>query len=499
MGLNYKNRLSDPIYGSILLSDLELSIIDSPAFQRLRNIKHLGLAHFVYPSAGFSRFSHSIGVCHVVGEMLNVLKHKGCRINDEEIDAVLIQKYRLAGLLHDIGHYPFSHCMEDAAKDYYSKKIFKDKKDEETTDTDQEADSDEASRPKALSHEQVGKLIVLNDPYISEIINNGVFTPLDIANIFTREARDPLADLISSDLDADRIDYLLRTAHHTGLPFGAIDAEYLISQIDFRDNQICYSGKAIKAVEHFLISRYFDYTKVAWHRSVAAFELIIKDVIAELVELGKLELSEANIINMIQDGEWGDFTDDSVMSLIREIRNLKRTAENENDKAILQRIESILNRRPPKLVAEIEFVDKIDTDPEKHFDNYLEQIKNIKGKISGDYVLRPDQWFTWLKRGDLSFTKIPSHMPTYDVTKGNTSKLRGKYEILTRILDKNNEPRSIIDVSSSMMHKFSDYALYIIRLYVLFENVESENINRVEIIKRFHEEYPDLPWTYIET
>ena len=110
----YKFAVNDPVHGTIELSDLEVEIINTKVFQRLRNIKQLGLANYVFPSADFTRFSHSIGVCHLTGKIFDTLKRNGA----DQITDLDIRDYRLAGLLHDIGHYPYSHTMEDAIQEY---------------------------------------------------------------------------------------------------------------------------------------------------------------------------------------------------------------------------------------------------------------------------------------------------------------------------------------------------------------------------------------------
>jgi HD superfamily phosphohydrolase len=131
-------RIADPIHGSIGLSELELAVINSKVFQRLRNIKQLGLAYLVFQGADYSRFSHSVGVCHVTGLIMESLRESGTAgtIDDREL-----QLYRLAGLLHDVGHYPFSHAMEHAIADHYSNKIL------------------EGAYTRYFKHEAVSKLI----------------------------------------------------------------------------------------------------------------------------------------------------------------------------------------------------------------------------------------------------------------------------------------------------------------------------------------------------
>ena len=108
-------KITDPVHGTIELSQLEIDLLSTGAFQRLRNVKQLGLAHLVFPGADYSRLSHSIGVNHITGKILDALKsNTGVLIEDEEYEL-----YRLAGLLHDVGHYPYSHTFEDAVSTYY--------------------------------------------------------------------------------------------------------------------------------------------------------------------------------------------------------------------------------------------------------------------------------------------------------------------------------------------------------------------------------------------
>src|SRR5713101_5180121 len=126
MGSFDAKRVADPVHGTIGLSELEAAVINTGAFQRLRNVKQLGLAPLVFPGADYSRFSHCLGACHVTGSILEALRSSGSAdsLTDERI-----QIYRLSALLHDVGHYPFSHAMEEAVKDYYSSLLLSDKGD----------------------------------------------------------------------------------------------------------------------------------------------------------------------------------------------------------------------------------------------------------------------------------------------------------------------------------------------------------------------------------
>lgn len=112
--LDFRKRISDPVHGIISLTEVELAVVDSRAFQRLRGVRQLGLAHYVFPGADYTRFAHSLGACHVMGRIMEALKSGGA-----SIDAKMVQVHRLAALLHDVGHYPFSHATEHAMEDHY--------------------------------------------------------------------------------------------------------------------------------------------------------------------------------------------------------------------------------------------------------------------------------------------------------------------------------------------------------------------------------------------
>ena len=191
-------------------------------------------------------------------------------------------RYRLAALLHDVGHYPFSHAMEEAVKDYYIGQYIV---------ADDSSPAPDLQDEQPFEHERVGKEVLLRDCELREILSSEGFSPEDISSIFIheehKEEQRKLANLLSSDLDSDRIDYLLRTAHHTGLPYGSVDLDYILSQLkgDSAGN-ICLSSKAMRAADHFLLSRYFDYQQVAYHKTVVGLELLLKDVLKALLTEG---------------------------------------------------------------------------------------------------------------------------------------------------------------------------------------------------------------------
>src|SRR5262245_52475840 len=184
--------VTDPVHGDIGLSQLEVDLIDTPSFQRLRRLKQLGLASLVYPNADHSRFAHSLGVFHLMGRGIDTLIHKE-RL-DESTDK---QKLRLAALLHDVGHYPYSHLMERVDADPLCHEWLG-------------AGGQPPTDPYP-DHEELGKWLVTGRPDLSNLLTSDGFDPAEIAKNFKGEHdRHIYNDLIHSSLDFDRMDYLIR-------------------------------------------------------------------------------------------------------------------------------------------------------------------------------------------------------------------------------------------------------------------------------------------------
>ena len=190
-------RIADVVHGTIELSPLEAELIQTRSFQRLRGVRQLGLADFVFPGANYSRFAHCIGVSYVTARLVDSLakRYGESAVGDPRI-------YRAAGLLHDVGHYPFSHAMEDAIADAYSGEFLLSSDDDKTSGV---------TSVNALNHEDVGVRLITGPTEIHDILSGYGVEPEMLAAIIGHKEAPQLANLISSDLDADRIDYLLRT------------------------------------------------------------------------------------------------------------------------------------------------------------------------------------------------------------------------------------------------------------------------------------------------
>ena len=226
--------LNDPVYGFITLPYGTLfDIVEHPYFQRLRRIKQVSLTHYVYPGAMHTRFLHALGAFHLVRQSLDVLISKGIEISEAECEAVCV-----AILLHDIGHGPFSHTLEHTLIQVH--------------------------------HETLSLLFM-------QRLNEEFRGRLDLAiRIFRNQYDKPfLHQLVSGQLDMDRMDYLNRDSYFTGVSEGVIGYDRIIKMLNVRDGQLVVEQKGIYSIEKFLIARRLMYWQVYLHKTVLAAELML--------------------------------------------------------------------------------------------------------------------------------------------------------------------------------------------------------------------------------
>ena len=460
-------HISDPVYKTIGLSELETEVIDTPIFQRLRRVKHLGLVSLVYPGADFSRFDHSLGVCHVTGRILSAIRKTTPNILDKDI-----QKYRLAALLHDIGHYPFSHPMEEAIEVFYEQLPPIEQKDTEEVNNDN--DQEEI---KFIDHEQVGEEILRLDSDLNTILRRYNYKPEEISEIFTGSIELPFGNLVKSDLDADRIDYLLRTAHHTGVPYGSIDVDYLISQmiLDEEEDRISLHQRALRSAEHFLLGRYFVYQQNIFHKTVVGFEYLLRDISKALLEKQLIHFSKQDVENSIINRDWCHYDDVYIEGKIRDLKE-----KLSKDDILNQKIDSIQYRKPLSLVWEWEVL--ADRGSSELFEAKKQLVAGCKEKAIERFEIDETLWRVWDKRA--AITNLASHKKITDERDDN--------ELLKSVYlydpNKPDEQSSqvIMDDERSLMSIMADKALYIIRVYVLLP-VDKKDL-KSEIREFFNQE-----------
>jgi len=224
----------DPIHDFVRVYDSELKIIDTPIFQRLRRIRQLSSAHLIYPGAQHTRFEHSLGVMHIASMAGHALYEKGLISVDD------IQNLRFAGLLHDIGHGPFSHIFE------------------------------ELLQKKRHSHEDIGKEIILKTMIGDLISKNGYDKRFITKMAFGDSKFQFLNEIISGALSADIMDYLLRDGHFTGAEHAKIDHNRLTFSLDVYKNKLALDKSALVNFETMMISRYQMFKAVYFHKTVRA-------------------------------------------------------------------------------------------------------------------------------------------------------------------------------------------------------------------------------------
>jgi len=253
----------DPIHDFVRVYDNELKIIDTPIFQRLRRIRQLSGAHLIYPGAQHTRFEHSLGVMHIASMAGQVLAEKGVVSSDD------IQNLRLASLLHDIGHGPFSHLFEE---------IFEEK--------------------RKISHEDLGRDIILKTEIGDIISKNGFDKKLITKLAFGDSKLQFMNEIISGVLSADMMDYLLRDGYFTGAEHAKIDHHRLTHSLDVYKNKLALDKSALVNFETMMISRYQMFKAVYFHKTVRAGEVMLLEAM-DLAE-GELGLSSMNLDEYLQ-------------------------------------------------------------------------------------------------------------------------------------------------------------------------------------------------------
>ena len=247
---NKRKIINDPVFGFLSIpNDLIYDVLQHPYVQRLSRIKQLGLSYLVYPGATHSRFGHSLGAMHLMQEAIRSLRLKDVVITEEEETSAMI-----AILLHDIGHGPFSHVLEHTIVDGVTHEDI-----------------------SLLMMERINNDLMMRYPHNDDAsLNDG---PLDMAiSIFKNEyPKHFLHQLISSQLDVDRMDYLCRDSFFTGVQEGRVASERLLKMLDVRDDKLVVQIKGIYSVEKFLVARRLMYWQVYLHKtSVAAEQHLIK-------------------------------------------------------------------------------------------------------------------------------------------------------------------------------------------------------------------------------
>jgi uncharacterized protein len=242
---NKRKIINDPVYGFISIpGDFVFDIIEHPWFQRLRNIKQLGLTSFVYPGATHTRFQHALGALHLMDQAIQTLRSKNVKISQEEEEATFI-----AILLHDSGHGPFSHALEN-------------------------------SIIPGISHEELSLLLMSK---LNETFNGKLALAIEIFR--GKYKRKFLHELIAGQVDMDRLDYLRRDSFFTGVIEGSVGSDRIIRMLNVVDDRLVIDEKGIYSLEKFIIARRLMYWQVYMHKTVLSSESLLVNILKRANEL----------------------------------------------------------------------------------------------------------------------------------------------------------------------------------------------------------------------
>ncbi|HEX6134301.1 MAG TPA: HD domain-containing protein [Longimicrobiales bacterium] len=309
--------IRDPLWDTIRIDPIARRIIDSPTFQRLRYIKQLGHAHLVYPGATHTRFDHAVGVYHLAQRALHILTERDGLQRLDPDDCRLVP---LAALLHDVGHYPFSHALEEL---------------------------EQGSIPG--HHEDLtGRFLA--EPEVRDALDGvAANAAARLESLIRGVSGHPLQGLVSGSIDLDKIEYLKRDAHFCGVPYGDVDVDRLLHALVLLTDpasgrlEVGVHEKGVAALESLLFAKYQMFRNVYWHHAVRAATVLYKRVVAEALHQG-----------LISGDELVGATDEALMHLLA-----MRAAAGGGQGAfgVAEGVRALRGRRLPKRAAEITAAD----------------------------------------------------------------------------------------------------------------------------------------------
>ena len=293
----YWGEIKDPIYGYVYITEAEKEIIDSFPVQRLRRLRQLAGAEFVYPGANHTRFEHSIGVMHLAGLLLespNLSQH----LSEDEI-----QMIRIAALLHDVGHGPFSHIFEHLLEKFLHK-----------------------------THEDMNVWIIPRSE-LKDVIEKLGYDPNVVARLSVGWLHKPrrafMDQIIRSAVDVDKLDFVVRDTHHTGAEYGYVDIFRIIHMLDIIDENLAVDLGALSALESFMLARVESFKSIYFHRVARAAQIMIATAMEEAKD-------ELGLVDFQSPEEYLALNDYTVWTMLKKCKKSKKTIENLERRRLLK-------------------------------------------------------------------------------------------------------------------------------------------------------------------
>lgn len=457
----YKKVVPDVIHGPISLTRVESRILESAYYQRLRWVKQLGFSFYIFPGATHTRFAHALGVMHVMDKILHSL---GKAVPESQLydtknydkDTIYHRTMRLAAMLHDIGTFPFSHTIELAYINHWRKQV--------------QYGKTGSSHASMANHENLGTHILQNTDFeggITKILKEEGINPAEVSNIISGKSKNPLSNqLLHSDMDADRMDYLIRDAYYTGVKIGLYDMDFLIQKLSLvsvdKNEIMCVQEEAIHVVEYFLFARYSWYSQIINDGTGYKFDLIAAKIYEYFLENGMAYSFDQLVKNVSQDpNEYFTFNDSYFLAKLHEYLAGRITHP-----VIRELSEMLAYRQTPKQVK-IHPVEPTLVQSEEHRQQLIADVTIASEWLKEELrQLDPKAWMIFdIPNRDVMFTK---NLETIRKETKTTLLSRDPVKILTR----HGEPKLLIDVSNSLMKILSDYRNFIPRIYVSSKTYE---------------------------
>jgi uncharacterized protein len=466
MAALFKRTIFDTLHGHITLNRVEARILETPYYQRLRWIRQLGFSFYVFPGATHTRHAHALGVLHVMHRVLYGLgltspeeKFFDPDAHDEKTN--FHRMMRLAAMLHDIGTLPFSHTIELAYINHYK-------------------EQQRAKAPKYnANHEVLGEHIILNTDFeggITRILKEEGIDPQELGLIISGRSKSLVANqLMHSDIDADRMDYLLRDAYFTGVKLGLYDIDFLIKSMTLHkengDTHLCMREEALTTVDSFLVSRYFWYSQIISDGTSYKFDLIAAKIYQYFLENG-LAYSFDHLVEKISQNpnEYFTFNDSYFLAKLHEYLAGRITHP-----MIRELSEMLANRTAPSQIKAGPVKPTL-LQSEDHRKEVITQVTAAAEWLQNTIrEIDPQAWMIFdIPNRDVMFTKNLERC-LRDAKGGDIHKLRDPAKILMRT----GELNLLVQVPNSLMSILSQYRNFLPRIYVapsLYEKLEKKKV-----------------------
>lgn len=461
-----KKVIFDNIHGYITLNRVENRILETLYYQRLRWIRQLGFSFYIFPGATHTRHAHALGVSHI---MDRVLKSIGLATTEERLFNPKAQDettrfhrtMRLAAMLHDIGTFPFSHSVEMGYINHYKKQR-------------------RIKKPKyKANHETLGRHLIQNTDFeggITKILKEEGIDPVQLSDIISGESKNTLANqLMHADVDADRMDYLIRDAKHTGVNIGLFDLDFLIRNLRmFSDKDgsqlLCVHEDGLNVVDSFLVSRYFWYSQIIHEGTGYKFDLLAAKICEYFLENG-LIFSFDELMEKLAPDPYKYFTFDDAYF----VGKLHEYLDGKTAHPMIKELTEMLARRQPPSQVRVQPFNSSVVESDDHRAALVEKCEKAVVWLEEELrKLDPNAWMIAdIPSKDVMFTKSSQNLKK----ENHTPPLKSRDSV--KVITRHGDLKLLVESSNSLMKILSQYRNFIPRVYVspkTYELLEAKGI-----------------------